>query len=55
MLLSTLEALSGWDAGETLVAKIDRLRPEVVRDVARRYLVSEHRSVVRFHAQEARA
>ena len=55
MLLSTLEALSGWDAGETLVAKIDRLRPEQVREAARRYLVTEHRSVVRFHAQEAPA
>ncbi len=52
MLLSTLEALSGWDAGETLLAKVDRLRPEQVREVARRYLIEDHRSVVRFHAQE---
>lgn len=52
MLLSTLEALSGWDAGETVLAKVDRLRSEQVREVARRYLIEDHRSVVRFHAQE---
>ncbi len=53
ILLSTLEALSGWDAGEALLAKVDRVRPEQVRDVAQRYLLPERRSVVRFHAQEA--
>ena len=53
MLLSTLEALSGWDAGEGILTKVDRIRPDHVRDAARRYLVEDHRSVVRFHAQEA--
>jgi zinc protease len=53
MLLSTLEALSAWDVGETILTKVDRIRPEQVREVARRYLVEDHRSVVRFHAQEA--
>ncbi len=53
MLLSTLEALSGWDAGEAILAKVDRLKAEAVREVARRYLVPDHRSVVRFHALEA--
>jgi zinc protease len=52
-LLSTLEALGSWDVGESLLAKVDRVRPEQVRAVARKYLVTEHRSVVRFHAQEA--
>ena len=55
VLLSTLEALVGWDAGEGLLAKVGKVRPEAVREVARRYLVDEHRSVVRFHAQEAPA
>ena len=55
MLLSTLEALSGWDAGEGLLAKIDRVRAGDVREVARHYLVEDRRSVVRFHAQEAAA
>ncbi|HYM38988.1 MAG TPA: pitrilysin family protein [Thermoplasmata archaeon] len=54
-LLSTLEALAGWDAGEAILAKVDRLRAEQVREVARRYLHEERRSVVRFHAQEAPA
>ncbi|HII39836.1 MAG TPA: insulinase family protein [Thermoplasmata archaeon] len=53
ILLSTLEALVGWDAGEGLLSKVDRVRPDRVRAVARKYLVPEHRSVVRFHAQEA--
>jgi len=53
VLLSTLEALIGWDAGETLLRKVDRVRPDRVRAAARKYLVEEHRSVVRFHAQEA--
>jgi predicted Zn-dependent peptidase len=52
ILLSTLEALSGWDAGEALLAKVGRLKPERVREAARTYLVPERRSVVRFHAQE---
>jgi zinc protease len=53
VLLSTLEALVGWDAGEPLLAKVNRVRAEQVREVARRYLVGEHLSLVRYHAQEA--
>ena len=53
VLLSTLEALSSWDADEALLEKVERVRPEAVRGAARRYLVPEHRSVVRFHAQGA--
>jgi hypothetical protein len=34
------------------LAKVEKVRPDRVRDVARTYLVDEHRSVVRFHAQE---
>ncbi len=55
ILLSTLEALATWDAEEALLEKVERVRPERVRQVARRYLVPERRSVVRFHAQEAPA
>ena len=55
VLLSTMEALSSWDADDRMLEKIERVRPERVREVARRYLVDEHRSVVRFHAQEAPA
>lgn len=53
ILLSVGEGLASWDFGERLLAKVERVRPDSVRDVARRYLVDEHRSVVRFHAQEA--
>lgn len=53
MLLGVGEGLGSWDFGERLLAKVERVRPDHVRDVARRYLVDEHRSVVRFHAQEA--
>ena len=52
VLLSSLEALVGWDAGESLLGKIDRVRAEQVRQVARKYLVDDHRSLVRYHAQE---
>jgi len=45
--------LVGWDAGEPLLGKVDRVRAEQVREVARRYLVEEHLSLVRYHAQEA--
>ncbi len=53
ILLSLMEVLGSWDAGEAVLAKVERVRPEQVRDVARAYLVDEHRSVVRFHATEA--
>ena len=53
ILLSTLEALATWDADQSLLEKVEKVRPDRVREVARRYLVEEHRSVVRFHAQEA--
>lgn len=55
ILLSTMEALGGWDADQGLLEKVAKVRPDQVREVARKYLVSEHRSVVRFHAQEAPA
>ncbi len=53
MLLSTMEVLGSWDASESVLAKVDRVRPEQVRKVARTYLVDEHRSLVRFHATGA--
>ena len=53
VLLSTLEALVGWNAGEGLLSKVNRVRAEQVRAVARKYLIPDHRSVVRFHAKEA--
>ena len=52
MLLSAGEGLGAWDFAEALLAKVDKVRPEQVRAAARRYLVEEHRTVVRFHAQE---
>ena len=52
MLLSAGEGLGAWDFAEALLAKVERVRPEQVRAAARRYLVEEHRTVVRFHAQE---
>ena len=55
ILLSVGEGLASWDFGDTLLAKVEKVRPEKVRDVARRYLVDEHRTVVRFHAQEVSA
>ena len=55
MLLSAGEGLSSWDFGERLLAKVEKVRPERIRDVARTYLLDEHRSVVRFHAQEGTA
>jgi len=53
ILLSAGEGLSSWDFGERLIAQAEKVRPDRVRDVARKYLVEEHRSVVRFHAQES--
>jgi zinc protease len=53
LLLSVMEALASWDAMETTLAKVERVRADGVRDVAQRYLVDEHRSIVRFHAAEA--
>ncbi len=55
ILLSTLEALSGWDADVGLLEKVEKVRPDRVREMARTYLVDEHRSMVRFHAQEVPA
>lgn len=55
MLLSVGEGLASWDFGERLLAKVERVRAEAVRDAAKRYLVDEHRSTVRFHAKEAPA
>lgn len=55
ILLSAGEGLSSWDFGERLVAQAEKVRPDRVRDAARKYLVEEHRSVVRFHAQEGSA
>ncbi|HKW43169.1 MAG TPA: pitrilysin family protein [Thermoplasmata archaeon] len=55
MLLSVGEGLASWDFGERLLAKVERVRAEAVRDAAKRYLVDEHRSTVRFHATEAPA
>jgi len=52
MLLSLLEVLASWDAGDALLAKIEKVRGEHVRDVARRYLVDDARCIVRFHHQE---
>ncbi|HYV08917.1 MAG TPA: hypothetical protein VEL81_05005, partial [Thermoplasmata archaeon] len=54
ILLSVSEGLRAWDFGESLLAKAERARGEQVRDVARRYLVDEHRTLVRFHAEEVR-
>src|SRR5947208_435165 len=51
MLLSAGEGLSSWDFGERLLGKVEKIRGEQVREVAKTYLVDEHRSVVRFHAQ----
>ena len=53
MLLSVGEGLGSWDFGDRLLSKVVKVRPERVREVARTYLVKDHRSVVRFHAQEA--
>jgi len=52
MLLSAGEGLTSWDFGDRLLAKVEKVRGERIRDVARTYLVDEHRSLVRFHAQE---
>jgi zinc protease len=52
ILLSAGEGLSSWDFGERLVAQAEKVRADRVRDVARKYLLEAHRSVVRFHAQE---
>src|SRR5881397_1104492 len=52
ILLSAGEGLGSWDFGETLLAKVEKVRAEQIRAVARTYLVDEHRTVVRFHAQE---
>lgn len=53
VLLSTLEALVGWNASESLLSQVSRVRAEQVRAAARKYLIPDHRSVVRFHAKEA--
>ena len=53
MLLSVSEALQSWEAVETMVARTARVRPAALQDVARRYLVEDHRTVVHFHALEA--
>jgi len=52
ILLGAGEGLGSWDFGETLLAKVEKVRAEQIRTVARTYLVDEHRTVVRFHAQE---
>ena len=52
MLLSAGEGIASWDFGDHLLAKVEKVRAERIRDVARTYLVDEHRSLVRFHAQE---
>src|SRR3989441_1265536 len=52
MLLSAGEGLGAWDFAEALLARVEKVRPEQVRAAAHRYLVEEHRTVVRFHAQE---
>src|SRR3989441_332025 len=39
MLLSAGEGLGAWDFAETLLAKVEKVRPEQVRAAARRYLV----------------
>jgi len=52
MLLSVSEGLASWDFTDRLFVKVLKVRPEQVRDVARKYLIDEHRSVVRFHHQE---
>ena len=54
-LLSMMEALASLDADVGLLERIERVRPERVRDAARSYLIDDHRTVVRFHAQEAKA
>lgn len=52
LLLSIMEAISSWDAAESVLAKIEKVRADDVREAARKYLAEDHRSVVRFHAQE---
>src|SRR2546422_5390179 len=54
ILLSAGEGLGSWDFGEALLAKIENVRAEQIRAVARTYLVDDHRTVVRFHAQGSR-
>jgi len=53
MSLSVGEGLASWDFGDRLRAKVVKVRPERVREVAKSYLIRDRRSVVRFHAQEA--
>ena len=55
ILLSAGEGLGSWEFGEALLAKVEKVRAEQVRAVARAYLVDAHRTVVRFHAQEVPA
>jgi len=55
ILLGAGEGLGSWDFGETLLAKVEKVRAEQIRAVARKYLVDEHRTVVRFHAREVPA
>src|SRR3989454_342071 len=55
ILLSAGAGLGSWDFGEALLAKIEKVRAEQIRSVARTYLVDDHRTVVRFHAQEVSA
>ncbi len=54
-LLSVGEGLGSWEFGTSLLGKVEKVRPEQVRDVARKYLIDAHRTVVRFHAQEVLA
>lgn len=51
-LLSVGEGLGSWEFGESLLGKVEKVRSEQVREVARKYLIDAHRTVVRFHAQE---
>src|SRR5436309_2160809 len=55
IVLSAGEGLGSWEFDEGLLAKVEKVRAEQVRAVARAYLVDAHRTVVRFHAQEVPA
>lgn len=52
MLLSIMEALSSWDAADALLQRVEKVKPDQVREAARTYLADAHRTVVRFHAEE---
>jgi len=51
MQLSVSEGLASWDFADALLAKVEKVRADQVRDAARAYLVDERRTVVRFHAR----